>query len=95
MELRPRGEGGRQPFNMVKAMDERFRAAGYPTRVEEQTTCCYAVQDKVWATDPDGNSWEVFVVLEADAPERNEPESACCGGGEPAESGGSSPAQCC
>ncbi len=29
----------------VKAVDERFRAAGYSTRVEEQTTCCYAVQD--------------------------------------------------
>ena len=78
----------------VKAMDERFRAAGHPTRVEERTTCCYAVQDKVWATDPDGNSWEVFVVLEADAPERKHAESACCEG-EPAESSGSSPAQCC
>ena len=29
-----------------------------------QTTCCYAVQDKAWVNDPDGNEWEVFVVLE-------------------------------
>jgi catechol 2,3-dioxygenase-like lactoylglutathione lyase family enzyme len=44
----------------------RFQAAGLRTITEEQTSCCYAVQDKVWVEDPDGNSWEVFVVL-ADA----------------------------
>ena len=44
----------------------RFRAAGLETRVEEDTTCCYAVQDKVWIADPDGNAWEVFYV-KADA----------------------------
>jgi hypothetical protein len=27
-----------------------------------QTDCCYAVQDKTWVQDPDGNDWEVFVV---------------------------------
>ena len=45
----------------------RFDAAGLATRTEEDTACCYAVQDKVWVEDPDGNSWEVFVV-KADAP---------------------------
>ncbi len=40
----------------------RFEAAGLRTVTEEQTSCCYAVQDKVWVEDPDGNSWEVFVV---------------------------------
>lgn len=44
----------------------KFEAAGLKTITEEQTSCCYAVQDKVWVEDPDGNSWEVFVVL-ADA----------------------------
>jgi hypothetical protein len=29
-----------------------------------QTNCCYATQDKTWVRDPDGNEWEVFVVLE-------------------------------
>ena len=37
-----------------------------PTRVETGTTCCYAVQDKVWVTGPDGEQWEVYTVL-ADA----------------------------
>jgi catechol 2,3-dioxygenase-like lactoylglutathione lyase family enzyme len=40
----------------------RFEAAGLRTIVEEETACCYAVQDKVWVEDPDGNAWEVFVV---------------------------------
>lgn len=27
------------------------------------TTCCYAVQDKVWVDDPDQVPWEVYTVL--------------------------------
>src|SRR5690242_4517896 len=45
----------------------RFESAGLVTFTEEDTACCYAVQDKVWIEDPDGNSWEVFVV-KSDAP---------------------------
>jgi len=55
----------------------RFDALGLKTFTEEDTTCCYAVQDKVWIEDPDGNSWEVFVV-KADAPIMREQESVCC-----------------
>ncbi len=36
--------------------------------LEEAVSCCYAVQDKAWVTDPDGNAWEIFVVLDADGP---------------------------
>lgn len=62
----------------VQSATARFRSAGLQTTVEEGTTCCYAVQDKVWVTDPDGNAWEVFVVLDADAPQRKASASACC-----------------
>ncbi|WP_437683475.1 ArsI/CadI family heavy metal resistance metalloenzyme [Sorangium sp. So ce131] len=65
----------------------RFEAAELKTFTEEDTACCYAVQDKVWIEDPDGNSWEVFVVKgDADVME-NQPakaaapaktEAACC-----------------
>ena len=41
-------------------------------------TCCYAVQNKVWATDPDGNKWEVYVVLDNDAARHHSSQSACC-----------------
>jgi catechol 2,3-dioxygenase-like lactoylglutathione lyase family enzyme len=56
---------------------QRFEAAGLRTLGEEDTACCYAVQDKVWIDDPDGNSWEVFVV-KADAPVMQEQQSSCC-----------------
>ncbi|MFT3766405.1 MAG: ArsI/CadI family heavy metal resistance metalloenzyme [Minicystis sp.] len=55
----------------------RFEAQGLKTFTEEDTTCCYAVQDKVWIEDPDGNSWEVFVV-KADAPVMKADASNCC-----------------
>jgi catechol 2,3-dioxygenase-like lactoylglutathione lyase family enzyme len=48
----------------VLAMREQWIERGLATRDEMQTNCCYAIQDKTWASDPDGNQWEVFVVLE-------------------------------
>ncbi len=57
----------------------RLRNAGMATDVEEQTTCCYAVQDKVWVSDPDGAPWEVYTVL-ADAPAETglAGDGSCC-----------------
>jgi catechol 2,3-dioxygenase-like lactoylglutathione lyase family enzyme len=57
----------------VLALRERWRAAGLETFDEMGTSCCYAVQDKTWVADPDGNEWEAFVVLED-----NLPETAAC-----------------
>ena len=54
-----------------------LEAAGLETRRQQRTACCYAVQDKVWATDPDGRPWEIFTVLEADTAERDD-GSECC-----------------
>jgi catechol 2,3-dioxygenase-like lactoylglutathione lyase family enzyme len=48
----------------VLAMREKWVEAGLIARDEMQTSCCYALQDKTWVRDPDGNEWEVFVVLE-------------------------------
>jgi catechol 2,3-dioxygenase-like lactoylglutathione lyase family enzyme len=53
----------------VLAIRERWADAGLITRDEMQTSCCYALQDKTWVRDPDGNEWEVFVVLEDNLPE--------------------------
>jgi catechol 2,3-dioxygenase-like lactoylglutathione lyase family enzyme len=50
----------------VTAATARLAAAGLATAVEENTTCCYAVQDKVWVTGPGGEPWEVYTVT-ADA----------------------------
>lgn len=48
----------------VLALREQWIERGLVTRDEMQTSCCYALQDKTWVRDPDGNEWEVFVVLE-------------------------------
>lgn len=53
----------------VVAMRQKWVAAGLVTRDEMQTNCCYAIQDKTWTQDPDGNEWEVFVVLQDHLPE--------------------------
>ena len=59
----------------VAKMRDRWNRAGLETRDEMQTNCCYALQDKTWVRDPDGNEWEVFVVLEDNLTESNN----CCG----------------
>ena len=46
----------------VAAAATRLTEAGLATRVEDNTTCCYAVQDKVWVTGPGGEPWEVYTV---------------------------------
>ena len=51
----------------VTAATERLAAEGFATRSEEATSCCYALQDKVWVDGPGGEAWEVYTVL-ADAP---------------------------
>ena len=65
----------------VGAAWSRFNKANLRTRTEDNTSCCYALQDKVWVEDPDGNAWEVFVV-KADAPvmekKRSLSQAGCC-----------------
>ena len=56
---------------------EQFRRRGLQTFAEENTSCCYAVQDKVWVEDPDGNMWEVFVV-KGDSATMRDDQTACC-----------------
>jgi catechol 2,3-dioxygenase-like lactoylglutathione lyase family enzyme len=51
----------------VKEASERLNQANLKVKAEEQTTCCYALQDKVWVKDPDGANWEFYVVLEDSA----------------------------
>ena len=64
------------PTDVAEAR-RRFEAAGLVTAAEEDTTCCYSLQEKVWIEDPDGNAWEVFVV-KGDAPVMKATTSACC-----------------
>ena len=58
----------------VLAIRDRWASSGLITRDEMQTDCCFALQDKAWVRDPDGNEWEAFVVLQD-----NLPEGSACG----------------
>ncbi|HET7112724.1 MAG TPA: ArsI/CadI family heavy metal resistance metalloenzyme [Pyrinomonadaceae bacterium] len=60
----------------VLTMRQRWADAGLLTRDEMQTSCCYALQDKTWVRDPDGNEWEVFVVLQDNLAET---DACACG----------------
>jgi len=62
----------------VLAIRETWHTRGLVTRDEMQTNCCFATQDKTWVLDPDGNEWEVFVVLKDNLPENEETTAVCC-----------------
>jgi catechol 2,3-dioxygenase-like lactoylglutathione lyase family enzyme len=71
-----RGEGTAQALNHlgievdssaeVEAGAARLRGAGLAAFDERDTTCCYALQDKVWVHDPAGAPWEVYTVKDDD-----------------------------
>lgn len=61
----------------VDAAIARLQSAGYRIDVEIEETCCYAVQNKVWATDPDGRRWETYYVL-AETEARDNEATSCC-----------------
>jgi catechol 2,3-dioxygenase-like lactoylglutathione lyase family enzyme len=47
----------------VSAAQRRFVDDGLATATEDEVSCCYAVQDKVWVDGPDRESWEIYTVL--------------------------------
>lgn len=61
-----------------EAAARRVRSAGLSGREERDAVCCYARQDKLWVTDPDGNQWELYHLIE-DTPQRDDSAPpACC-----------------
>ncbi|MEP6900664.1 MAG: ArsI/CadI family heavy metal resistance metalloenzyme [Actinomycetota bacterium] len=61
----------------VLQMGKRWQENGLMPLDEMKTDCCYALQDKIWVQDPDGNRWEVFTVLENTGGKENA-ASVCC-----------------
>lgn len=66
----------------VTAERQRLEQLDMAVRTEERATCCYAVQDKAWVTEPDGDEWEVYAVLENSdsltCGEKPQTASSCC-----------------
>jgi catechol 2,3-dioxygenase-like lactoylglutathione lyase family enzyme len=59
----------------VAAAQRRLAGEGLATATEDQVSCCFALQDKVWVDDPDGAPWEVYTVL---ADVEQTPPCSCC-----------------
>jgi len=67
--------------DQVTDATDRLSALGLFTDVEADTTCCYAVQDKVWVHGPGREPWEVYVVKGDSAAYGTDPQltpAACC-----------------
>ncbi|MEU0692152.1 ArsI/CadI family heavy metal resistance metalloenzyme [Streptomyces uncialis] len=67
----------------VTAATARLKDAGLATFEENDTSCCYALQDKVWVHGPGKEPWEVYVVkADADRMSRSPvlDGDACCTG---------------
>jgi len=62
----------------VLAARQGWLERGLLPRDEMKTECCYALQDKAWVRDPDGNEWEVFAVLKDNLPEKPVAAKSCC-----------------
>jgi len=63
----------------VVAATKHLGDEGFVTDIENATSCCYAVQNKVWVDGPDGSRWEVYTVLADDAgAELASGDEACC-----------------
>ncbi len=55
----------------LRAIQARLRAVGARIGQQDDVKCCYALQTKLWVTDPDETLWEVY-VLHDDVPDWGE-----------------------
>lgn len=69
----------------------RLQHEGILERVEDSVACCFARQDKLWFTDPDGNAWEIFTVHEQLEITGRLSQTGCC---VPKKAGSHEPATC-
>ncbi len=65
-------------IDQVRRWRTELKDRGVVSDEEQREACCYALQDKFWLTDPDGNRWEVYTVLEDIDDVSREAKAACC-----------------
>lgn len=75
----------------IAAWKQRLQKQGILEKVEDDIACCFARQDKLWFTDPDGNAWEVFTVHEQLPVTGPLKGTGCC---VPKSAGDAAPATC-
>ncbi len=62
----------------VRRWRSELRARGIVSEEEKREACCYALQEKFWLSDPDGNRWEIYTVLEDLESDSGAAAAACC-----------------
>jgi len=62
----------------IAAWKSRLQETGVIARVEKNIACCFARQDKIWFSDPDGNAWEIFTGHEQLPLNSPLPHTGCC-----------------
>lgn len=62
----------------VRRWRDGMKERGVVSEEEKREDCCYALQDKFWLTDPDGNRWEVYTVIEDRDEAATGAGAACC-----------------
>ena len=87
LALQPRAVSGSGPLShlgirvesieRVREWKSLLDGRGLNTEERKREACCYALQDKFWLTDPDGNRWEIYTVLE-DIEQKAEAQTTCC-----------------
>jgi catechol 2,3-dioxygenase-like lactoylglutathione lyase family enzyme len=86
-------------IDTVDAEQTRLAEAGLASVDERDTVCCYAKQDKFWVQgSPNGESWEIYTVVEDSATFYGGQDGPACCGGNAEETGDAvtaSAAPCC
>jgi predicted enzyme related to lactoylglutathione lyase len=67
-----------QSTDEVGAAQQRLAATGLATATEDEVTCCFALQDKVWVDGPDHEPWEIYTVLADAETETIAGDAMCC-----------------
>jgi len=67
-----------ESIDEIRTWSKRMREQGILEKTETNQACCFARQDKLWSTDPDGNAWEVFTVHEQLEVEGSLASTGCC-----------------
>ncbi len=67
-----------ESLDEVRRWRSDLKARGIVSEEEKREACCYALQEKFWLSDPDGNRWEIYTVLEDIEDMTRETQTACC-----------------
>ena len=62
----------------LSVITQRLEKYGIAEQLENQTTCCFATQDKIWSIEPQGLRWEWYTITDDNPGKTNEPNSRVC-----------------